>query len=207
MTNYYNSSENISSYRLGLDLSKIFQHKMKFKSPLVILCIGSDRSTGDSLGPLIGYKLSNHINNIPIYGTLHHPVHAINLANVIDDIYDSYDNPFVLSIDASLGTRNHIGYYTLGSGPLLPGLGVNRTLPAIGDYHITGIVNCSGIFDEMLLQTTRLSCVMNLTDNITEGILIGIRLAHLEDTFKDNSVTSAGIKDTANILSEAAAPM
>jgi len=43
---------------------------------LVILCIGTDRSTGDSLGPLVGHKLKpyiNHYEHIHILGTLDNP--------------------------------------------------------------------------------------------------------------------------------------
>ena len=74
-------------------------------------------------------------------------------------------------MDASLGTKNHIGYVTVGTGPLRPGLGVNKQLPDVGDLHITGIVNVSGSNDPMLLQTTRLSTVMNLADAIADGLL------------------------------------
>ena len=54
---------------------------------IIILCIGSDRITGDSLGPLIGQQLSRHRwKNIHIYGTLDAPVHALNLESVLADI-------------------------------------------------------------------------------------------------------------------------
>lgn len=176
MVSYYNSANHISSYKMGLDLSRLLNTEMSRHDQLVVLCIGSDRSTGDSLGPLIGYKLSKfNISNTFIYGTLAEPVHASNIQYVIDNIYDTFENPYILAIDASLGVRNHVGYYTLDKGPLLPGLGVNRTLPSIGDAHITGIVNYSGLFDDMLLQTTRLSTVMLLADTISTGIVIGIR--------------------------------
>ncbi|NMB44257.1 MAG: DUF1256 domain-containing protein, partial [Clostridiales bacterium] len=64
----------------------------------------------------------------------------------------------------------HIGYITLGEGPLLPGAGVNKKLPPVGDIFITGIVNFSGVLDNMLLQTTRLNIVMVLADFICNGI-------------------------------------
>ena len=52
--------------------------RAKRKSEIVFLCIGTDRSTGDSLGPLIGYKLKEKgIRNARIMGTLDHPVHAM----------------------------------------------------------------------------------------------------------------------------------
>ena len=47
-----NSYENIRDY-LYNELKPI----IKDKRPIIFLCIGTDRSTGDSLGPLIGYKL------------------------------------------------------------------------------------------------------------------------------------------------------
>ena len=34
---------------------------------IIFLCIGTDRSTGDSLGPLIGYKLKSIINFLNKY--------------------------------------------------------------------------------------------------------------------------------------------
>lgn len=176
MIAYYDSSNQISAYKMGLDLAQLLNNNMKHHHQLIILCIGSDRSTGDSLGPLVGYNLCKYsLNNVYVYGTLQEPVHASNIQNITDMIYDNFDNPFILAIDASLGTRSHVGYYTLGQGPLIPGLGVNRSLPAIGDVHITGIVNYSGLFDEMLLQTTRLASVMKLADTISAGVIIGIR--------------------------------
>jgi putative sporulation protein YyaC len=161
---------------MGLELSHILNSALNRHRPLVILCIGTDRSTGDSLGPLIGRNLSKYrFNNVFIYGTLSEPVHAVNITAVTDNIYDQFDNPLVLAVDASLGKRDHVGFYTLAEGPLIPGLGVNRSLPPVGDIHITGIVNYSGLFDSMLLHTTRLSDVMSLADTISAGISIGIR--------------------------------
>ena len=48
--------------------------------PIIFICIGTDRSTGDSLGPLVGYKLQFlNKSNIHIYGTLQSPIHAKNI--------------------------------------------------------------------------------------------------------------------------------
>ena len=105
-----------------------------------------------------------------VYGTLKEPVHAKNLKETIDKIYHIHENPLIVAIDASLGRSSHVGYYTLGEGPLRPGAGVDKQLPIVGDYYITGIVNISGLLDQMLLQTTRLHTVMSLSDQIYEGI-------------------------------------
>lgn len=145
-----------------------------------MLCIGTDRVTGDSLGPLVGYKLSqSRLNSVKIYGTLENPVHALNLADTTKEIYNTYTNPFIIAIDASLGNSNHLGYITLGKGPLTPGSGVKKTLLPVGDIFITGIVNVSGVLDSLILQTTRLDTVMTLADCIS----LGIRLAERKDYF------------------------
>ena len=79
---------------------------------IIILCIGSDRITGDSLGPLIGQQLSRHRwKNIHIYGTLDTPVHALNLESVLADIKKRHPSALILAVDASLGSQKHIGYH------------------------------------------------------------------------------------------------
>lgn len=169
---YFNSNEGHSAYEMGLMLFELLHEHVALNRIIVFLCIGSDRATGDCLGPIIGYKLSKIAlsTNIHIYGTLEHPVHAKNLKETIDLIYQTHDNAFIVAIDASLGKSNHVGYITLGECPLKPGAGVDKDLPAIGDISITGIVNFSGFLDHMLLQTTRLNIVMSLADTICQAI-------------------------------------
>ena len=73
---------------------------------IIILCIGSDRITGDSLGPLIGQQLSRHRwKNIHIYGTLDTPVHALNLEAVLADIKKRHPSALILAVDALAARR------------------------------------------------------------------------------------------------------
>ncbi|NLK27813.1 MAG: spore protease YyaC [Clostridiales bacterium] len=169
---YFNSSEKSSAYELGKMLSELMKEHFLSNRTIIFLCIGSDRATGDCLGPIIGYKLSKFkgLHNYYVYGTLEEPVHAKNLRDTIDMINMTHDDAFIIAIDASLGKSNHIGYITLGVGPLKPGAGVDKDLPEVGDLFITGIVNFSGFLDHMLLQTTRLNVVMSLADQICLGI-------------------------------------
>ncbi|HHW69842.1 MAG TPA: spore protease YyaC [Clostridiales bacterium] len=142
---------------------------------IIILCIGSDRSTGDCLGPLVGYKLGLiKYKDVSVYGNLNEPVHAKNLQDVIDQIYNEYENPFIIGIDASLGEVKNIGCISIGSGPLKPGAGIYKNLPVIGDMHITGTVNIGGFLEFMILQNTRLGLVMKMADIISNGIHYGI---------------------------------
>lgn len=169
---YFNSSEAGIAYELGRSLLDILKVQVPMSKSLIFLCIGSDRATGDCLGPIIGYKLSKRkkYHNYYVYGTLEEPVHAKNLKDTIDMINQTHEDAFIIAIDASLGKSNHIGYITLGEGPLKPGAGVDKELPEVGDIFITGIVNFSGFLDNMLLQTTRLNVVMSMADQICLAI-------------------------------------
>lgn len=170
-THYYDAGNHHTPYYLGKELAGILHEKKSSDEDLVFLCIGSDRATGDSLGPLIGYKLMKYQRSrYFVYGTLEHPVHAKNLEVTLEKIKKAHKRAFIIAIDASLGTGDHIGFISLKPGALKPGAGVSKDLPSVGNVSITGIVNISGLFDQMLLQTTRLSLVMQLADCICLGI-------------------------------------
>lgn len=168
---YYDSSDTNASAMLGITLKNIIDEEIFPSQELIILCIGSDRSTGDSLGPLVGYRLKQTMQcGFYVYGDLMHPVHAGNLTTYIDNIYRTFDNPYIVAIDASLGKPEHIGLITLSKGPLRPGLGVKKKLPEVGDVHITGIVNISSDSGHSILQTTRLSTTFRIADTIFNAL-------------------------------------
>ncbi|WP_078378449.1 spore protease YyaC [Sutcliffiella halmapala] len=139
--------------------------------PIVFVCIGTDRSTGDSLGPLVGSKLQDQkLHHIHVYGTLDEPIHAVNLAEKIAMIQSSHFNPFIIAIDACLGRLKSVGQLTVANGPVMPGAGVKKDLPPVGDIHLTGIVNVSGFMEFFVLQNTRLSLVMKMANVVANAI-------------------------------------
>lgn len=143
----------------------------KLSNTIVVVCIGTDRSTGDSLGPLVGTFLSEKTNNtFYVYGTLEEPIHAVNLQEKIDQIKQKHPNAFIIAVDACLGKVKNIGTVQVCNGPLKPGAGVNKQLPEVGDVHVTGIVNVSGFMEFLVLQNTRLSIVMKMAKIISESI-------------------------------------
>ncbi|MGE5557801.1 MAG: spore protease YyaC [Bacillota bacterium] len=146
-----------------------------FYSGLVILCIGTDRSTGDCLGPLIGAKFSDTpLSAVDVYGTLDDPVHAVNLREVMNRIQAKHNKPFILAIDACLGRSESVGYISIKNGPLQPGTGVNKNLPDVGDIHIVGVVNVGGFMEYMVLQNTRLSLVVKMADIIFASLRLSL---------------------------------
>ncbi|MGA9288566.1 MAG: spore protease YyaC [Anaerobacillus sp.] len=137
---------------------------------IVIVCIGTDRSTGDALGPLIGTKLKQLQPRATVYGTLESPVHAVNLNEVMASIEQLHTNPFIIGIDACLGRLHSVGIITAGEGPVKPGAGVKKELPEVGNIHLTGIVNVSGFMEYFVLQNTRLNLVMNMADVMAKSL-------------------------------------
>ncbi|WBX81385.1 spore protease YyaC [Virgibacillus salarius] len=135
----------------------------------VVVCIGTDRSTGDSLGPLTGTLLAEKkIKHLSIYGTLDEPVHATNIHDYLQNIYSNHHNPFVIAIDACLGKHTSIGHLITGTGPIKPGAAFNKPLPEVGDIHLTGVVNVSGFMEYSVLQNTRLSLVMRMASKTAD---------------------------------------
>ncbi|MFY0544009.1 spore protease YyaC [Brevibacillus sp. H7] len=138
---------------------------------LVILCIGTDRSTGDALGPLVGTKLKPQAPQLlHVYGTLEEPVHAINLGEKIQYIQGTHQNATIVAIDACLGQFSNVGNINVADGPLKPGAGVKKDLPSVGTFHITGIVNVGGFMEYFVLQNTRLYIVMRMADIIAAAL-------------------------------------
>lgn len=176
---YYDAKPDFETEKFAgrLLLLILEEMKAKRKSEIVFLCIGTDRSTGDSLGPLIGYKLKERgIRNAMVFGTLDRPVHAMNLEECMEAVRDQFPEALVVAVDASVGNVEHVGYVTLGRGPLKPGLGVKKELDAVGDIFITGIVGSSRTGDPLMLQSIRLSVVMRLADCISRSICLGMNL-------------------------------
>lgn len=186
MAFYVNIQNENSSKEITYLLKKCILHQHRQWSELVFLCIGSDRVTGDCLGPYVGHLLcSRKVPGIFVYGTLTHPVHALNLKRINTYIQSVHPRALVIAVDASLGDKKHLGYVTIANGALHPGAGVKKELPPVGDIHITGIVNVSGTLEQLTLQTTRLSTVVQIADAISQGIL---GLLSQEDAKEDRDI-------------------
>ena len=112
-TEYFNVNNSISYTLIGDYISELFRKEKIENKNVVVLCIGTDRATGDCLGPLVGRSLIASNCNCIVYGSLEKPVHALNLSNVIYNIHKEIDNPFIVAVDASLGDKSHIGYITV----------------------------------------------------------------------------------------------
>lgn len=139
----------------GLDLSNV-----------VFVCIGTDRSTGDSLGPYVGTLLTK-LGYTNVIGTLDEPCHAANLGELVTAIPLEKT---VIAIDAVLGSLQSVELILAQQGSLKPGGAIGKDLPPIGDYSIAGVVGLAGSMEFFVLQSTRLSRVINMAEQIVDAI-------------------------------------
>lgn len=184
--------------------NNLFEMMCKYPDSLntiAILCIGTDKVTGDSLGPFVGHQIRKQLAtlqgfkkqtsypDIRIFGTLKKPVHAVNLEETLDDIKAEYkkqgiafEQCLLVVVDASLGYSNHLGCVTLTNQPLTPGEGVNKKLPQVGQISVTGIIGearSSSYKSQLSLRHTKLCDLMELADFISDGIMDCLKRLYL----------------------------
>lgn len=172
MQNFSNSSVHYEQSSAVWQLSDIFLNAIPFgHDRLVFCCIGTDRSTGDALGPLIGSQLtSNFAFPFEVIGTLEKPLHALNLLDTYNELQIGVDIPYVIAIDACLGDQSRIGMIIVEEGPLYPGRAVKKQLPPIGDMSIKGVVNVGGFMEAQVLQNTRLHLTYSMSEKIARAL-------------------------------------
>lgn len=134
------------------------------RSRIVFVCIGTDRSTGDSFGPLVGSRLEER--GWPhVFGTLRQPCDAERFAEALKQ---AAKHAVVIAIDACLGKPQSVGKYIATDGPLTPGQATGARLPAVGHYSIAGVVNAGSHKPYMTLQTTSLYAVMQMAETVAK---------------------------------------
>ena len=137
----------------------------------VFVCIGSDRITGDCLGPIVGEQLVKRYN-VPfyVYGTLDYPVNGKNLSVALEFLKNVHRGSKIVAIDASLGSYEDIGMIKFGRGPIQAGGAIRKDNHTVGDYFITGVVNSGSFADNTRLFSTRLYVVNRMAEIIAGAI-------------------------------------
>jgi len=170
-----------SGSRASRELAGPLRVLFKDEFPLVVLCIGTMRVQGDSLGPMVGSCLCRRqLPGVYVYGTEDAPVHALNLEETLATIRREHPEAYVLAVDAAIGNWNMLGQITVGTGPLYPGEGLKKELPAAGDSHITGVVGVPGVLSFLSLRLASAKLVRKLVQEISNGIVLAFETAHTE---------------------------
>lgn len=161
--------ETNAQFQLNSILYKMVDNIEKQYEHIAIMCIGTDRSTGDSYGPLIGHMLSKYtMYDFDLFGTLSEPVHALNLEKTIHKI--DKEKTLIIAVDSSVGYSSYVGQIGIKYGSIRPGSGVGKSLPSIGDISISGIVAISGFEPLIMLQSAPLGMVYLMAEKTSRAI-------------------------------------
>jgi len=157
---------------------------------IIFFCIGTDRSTGDSLGPLTGSHLSELTTfPFPVIGTLETPLHALNLEQKIEELQIKNPNAFIVAIDACLGKGTSIGQILFQHEPIRPGQAVGKDLPPVGDVSIKGIVNIAGFMEHAVLQSTRLHLPFEMSRILSRALQLAYSRHRSNKVYNGNNHT------------------
>lgn len=149
-----------------------FLHQIRRQHPdirpvdIAFVCIGTDRSSGDCLGPVTGTLLKQR-GYARVIGTLDDPCDADTLRDKLAALAGC---ALSIAIDACLGAEASVGSFLVGDRPLAPGQSVRCDLPSAGDYSIAAVVNRSGYKNYWSLQTASLALVLRMSDEIVQSV-------------------------------------
>ena len=179
-TCYFNSNENLVQWKLNDTLFHMIHDVNKAYDSISVICIGTDRSTGDSYGPLTGHLLSKQkLGDFSLYGTFKEPVHALSLPQTLEKI--DLEHSLVIAVDASVGSPEYIGHIGISYEPVRPGSGLGKTLPPVGDISITGIAASGGIAPFLMLQNASLGMIYTMAEKTCYAIQTTLYRLRLEN--------------------------
>lgn len=157
----------------------------KIYSNVVFLCVGTDRITGDTFGPIVGQKLKKlyqGVKNISIIGDLENTVCDNNIECVLDKIQREYQKPFIIAVDSALSYKEeNIGRIVVSEGGIYLGKGLGKERICIGDMSIKGVVARDLVSPKQnlcVLQNINLGFVINMADTVVNGIFNSIEIVN-----------------------------
>ncbi len=155
--------------------SRLYRLNLKNNfSNIIFICVGSNKIVGDSLGPMVGLKLTKKLNTkVSIIGTMSEPVNYINIKKITQNIKSNYANPCIISIDSAMGKNEDIGKVIVNWGGTVLGKAVNKGIYFNSHINIKGIVaKCN---EDILINLQELNSISvikieKLSNIVSEGI-------------------------------------
>lgn len=166
----YNQNFNLYSTINQLNItSKLKKYLKPNKTKPIVLCIGSDRVLGDTLGPLVGTLLKEKYK-IPtyVYGSLNSTITAKEIPFTTSYLKTLHPKTKIIAVDACVGSLEDIGKIKIKKEGLYPGLGVGKNLPKTGDVSILGILLNKN--NSSFLTSSKLSLSYNMANIIANSI-------------------------------------
>ncbi len=111
----------------------------------VIVCIGTTKVVGDSLGPITGDYLKKVFKaRAFVYGDSRRSVTASNFAEYKRYIEKAHPGSPIIALDACLGRAEEVGKIKLSDRGVLAGGALGKSLGRIGDLGLLSIVGVVG---------------------------------------------------------------
>lgn len=142
----------------------------------IILCIGTSKCIGDSLGPIVGEYLYNNIkkSNVYVLGNLKNNITYQNIDVILNRINNTIKNPYMILIDSALSNKNYIGKIVVNKNKMIVGSALNKSEYKYGNLSIKGIVGENKYsYEENYneLNNVSLDLVKNISKNIINDII------------------------------------
>lgn len=136
----------------------------------VILCIGTNKIIGDSLGPAVGDLLIMEYNvDAYVYGHTARPINGINYNDYLKHIDMHHKDNLIIAVDACVGKSKDVGKIKCSLNGIQAGGALNKGYKRIGDIGILGIVAEAQLKDNLsILKNVDQTLINNLSKSIAE---------------------------------------
>lgn len=144
-------------------------------SNIIILCIGTDKIVGDSVGPIIGSNLKKLENEyIKIYGTIINNLDFSNAKSVVEKIYINYKKPFIITIDAALSKEKREGEIYVSNGYIKIGNALEKSICFYSNINIKCVVGKYNKLDKKdninILNNVPKEQIYNIVEIVVNGM-------------------------------------
>lgn len=142
----------------------------------VVLCIGTSKCIGDSLGPMVGENLCRKINkaNIYVFGNLKNNITYQNVDILLSKINRKIQNPYLILVDSALANKENIGKIVISKNKTIIGSALSKSNYKFGNISIKGIVGenkDNNIKNYNILNNVSKNLIQNLSNKIQDKIM------------------------------------
>lgn len=137
----------------------------------VVICIGTPKVCGDSLGPRVGDKLVETYGvDAYVYGRTASPVTGLNCGNYFKHIKTHHSKSLIIAVDACLGASEDVGKIKYSLDGLRAGSALGKLLGKFGDVGFLGVVAPKNDDNMKSLYSVSEECVEALSEKIAKKI-------------------------------------
>ncbi len=107
----------------------------------VIVCIGTDKISGDALGPLVGdFLVEIYDIDAFVYGKSRSNVNGVNFSAYHAHIQSHHSDSMIIAIDSCLGIKADVGKIKVTASGVRAGGALGKNNQRIGDIGILAVV-------------------------------------------------------------------